>query len=73
MGLILIVWMDNNKGWDYGFGVSALGVLIGLLVLASGFPFYRNHKPEGSPLTRILQVELITQKFSQIFSITFSC
>ncbi|XP_020246085.1 protein NRT1/ PTR FAMILY 4.5-like isoform X3 [Asparagus officinalis] len=55
-GLILIVWLENNKGWDYSFGVSALLFLIGLLVLASGFPLYRNQKPKGSPLTRILQV-----------------
>ncbi|XP_020245724.1 protein NRT1/ PTR FAMILY 4.5-like isoform X2 [Asparagus officinalis] len=56
IGLIFIVWLENNKGWDYSFGVSALLFLIGLLVLASGFPLYRNQKSEGSPLTRILQV-----------------
>lgn len=58
-GLIFIVWLQRNNGWDYGFAVSALVALIGLLVLYSGFPLYRNHNPEGSPLTRILQVELI--------------
>ncbi|XP_020245725.1 protein NRT1/ PTR FAMILY 4.5-like [Asparagus officinalis] len=55
-GLILIVWLDNNRGWDYSFGVSALLFLTGLLVLASGFPLYRIQRPEGSPLTRISQV-----------------
>lgn len=55
-GLIFIVWLQRTRGWDYGFGVAALVVLIGFLVLASGFPLYRNHIPEGSPLTRILQV-----------------
>ena len=55
-GLILIAWMQSNKGWDYSFGVSALVVLIGYFVLASGFPLYCNLKPEGSPLSQILQM-----------------
>jgi len=71
-GLILIVWLTSNKGWDYGFGVSALAVLIGLLVLVSGFPLYRNHKPEGGPLTRILQVDLIFKTRVRIFQLPFS-
>ncbi|KAK8962319.1 putative peptide/nitrate transporter [Platanthera guangdongensis] len=56
IGLIFIVWIENNKGWDYGFTISALSVLLGVVSLASGFSFYRNQRPRGSPLTRILQV-----------------
>lgn len=56
IGLILIVWLENSKGWDVGFGVCAFLILLGLLVVAAGLPLYRNHVPEGSPLTRILQV-----------------
>lgn len=56
IGLILIVWLENYKGWDIGFGVCALLILLGLLIVATGLPFYRNQVPEGSPLTRILQV-----------------
>lgn len=66
IGLIFIVWLDNNKGWDYGFGISAVFYLVGLLVLASGFPLYRNHKPDGSPLTRVLQVESIFLNFGNV-------
>ncbi|KAJ0977178.1 hypothetical protein J5N97_012652 [Dioscorea zingiberensis] len=55
-GLLLIVWIENNKGWDIGFAVCSLLVLLGLLVLVFGFPFYRNQRPTGSPLTRIFQV-----------------
>jgi hypothetical protein len=36
--------------------VCAFLILLGLLVVAAGLPLYRNHVPEGSPLTRILQV-----------------
>uniref|UniRef100_A0A1D1YSN1 Nitrate transporter 1.2 n=1 Tax=Anthurium amnicola TaxID=1678845 RepID=A0A1D1YSN1_9ARAE len=55
-GLILIVWIENNRGWDWGFALSAFVILLGLVALACGFPFYRNFKPVGSPLTRLLQV-----------------
>jgi dipeptide/tripeptide permease len=58
IGLILIVWLENYKGWDIGFGVCAILILLGLLVVAAGLPFYRNQVPQGSPLTRVLQVAL---------------
>jgi dipeptide/tripeptide permease len=56
VGIILIVWLENYKGWDIGLGVCSILILFGLLIVAAGLPFYRNHVPEGSPLTRILQV-----------------
>ena len=27
-GLILVVWLEDTKGWDIGFGLSALFILI---------------------------------------------
>jgi dipeptide/tripeptide permease len=59
VGLIFIVWLENYKGWDIGLGLCAILILLGLLVFAAGLPFYRNQVPEGSPLTRILQVVLL--------------
>jgi len=59
IGLILIVWLQNDKGWDIGFCVCSILILLGLLVFALGLPFYRNQIPEGSPLTRILQVLVV--------------
>ncbi|KAF3329300.1 protein NRT1/ PTR FAMILY 4.6-like isoform X1 [Carex littledalei] len=56
LGLIFVVWVENNKGWDTGFALCTLLVFTGLIVTACGFPFYRNQIPTGSPLTRILQV-----------------
>ncbi|KAI4965248.1 hypothetical protein ZWY2020_054935 [Hordeum vulgare] len=35
-GLIFIVWLENNKGWDVGFAVCAGIVLLGLLIWAAG-------------------------------------
>ncbi|OVA19181.1 Proton-dependent oligopeptide transporter family [Macleaya cordata] len=45
-----------STGWDLAFTVSAGIVLLGLLVVASGFSFFRHQIPTGSPLTRMLQV-----------------
>ncbi|TKW05139.1 hypothetical protein SEVIR_7G156400v4 [Setaria viridis] len=59
VGLIFIVWLQNYKGWDIGLGFCAILILLGLLVFAAGLPFYRNQVPEGSPLTRILQVLVV--------------
>jgi len=59
VGLILIVWLQNYKGWGIGLGLCAILILLGLLVFAAGLPFYRNQVPGGSPLTRILQVLVV--------------
>jgi len=61
VGLILIVWLQNYKGWGIGLSLCAILILLGLLVFAAGLPFYRNQVPEGSPLTRILQVMLLSR------------
>ncbi|GJN12521.1 hypothetical protein PR202_ga30805 [Eleusine coracana subsp. coracana] len=51
IGLVFLVWMENNLGWNIGFMICAFVVLVGLLVAASGAPFYRIQKPNGSPLS----------------------
>ncbi|KAF8725406.1 hypothetical protein HU200_007523 [Digitaria exilis] len=56
VGLVLVVWVQNNVGWDLGFLLSALVALLAAVVLLAGLPFYRHQNPTGSPLTRILQV-----------------
>ncbi|CAL5031297.1 unnamed protein product [Urochloa decumbens] len=65
IGLAFLVWIENNLGWNIGFMISALIVLVGLLVAASGMPFYRMQKPIGSPLTRALEVLVISSKKRQ--------
>ncbi|KAK8447619.1 hypothetical protein SEVIR_8G108000v4 [Setaria viridis] len=56
VGLVFVVWVENSKGWDIGFFVCAICVLLGMLIWIAGFPFYRNQLPTGSPITRLLQV-----------------
>ncbi|RCV34292.1 hypothetical protein SETIT_7G148400v2 [Setaria italica] len=65
IGLAFLVWIENNLGWNIGFMICALIVLVGLLVAASGMPFYRMQKPTGSPLTRILEVLVVSSNKRQ--------
>ena len=51
VGLVFIVWVENSKGWDLGFVVCALFVILGMLIWIAGLPFYRNQLPTGSPIT----------------------
>ncbi|BAT13604.1 protein NRT1/ PTR FAMILY 4.5 [Oryza sativa Japonica Group] len=62
VGLVAVVWVQDNKGWDAGFAVCGAVVLLGLLVWAAGMPTYRNKVPAGSPITRILQVLVVAFK-----------
>jgi peptide/histidine transporter 3/4 len=52
----LLVWIQDNVGWGWGFGIPAVAMAIAVLSFFSGTRLYRNHKPGGSPLTRICQV-----------------
>lgn len=68
-GLIFIVWIEDHRGWDYGFTACALIVILGMLVLIAGSPFYRNQRPKGSPLTRMLQVKSYISHISIVLSL----
>ena len=69
VGLVFVVWVQNNEGWDLGFVLSALVALLGTLVLVAGLPFYRHQKPTGSPLTTILQVRAVLS-YGNVYSTT---
>jgi len=73
VGLVFIVWVENSKGWDLGFVVCALLVILGMLIWIAGLPFYRNQLPTGSPITRILQVCSIDQTIYMLTSWIMFC
>lgn len=56
IGVTFLVWIQNNRGWDWGFGISLGAVALAIGSLLFGTSTYRNQIPRGSPLTRILQV-----------------
>eukprot|EP01018_Ginkgo_biloba_P032795 Gb_24460 [translate_table: standard] len=56
IGVTCLVWIENNRGWDIGFGSCVGAVFVAIVSLVLGLPRYRNQIPQGSPLTRIAQV-----------------
>jgi len=52
----ILVWITTNQGWEWGFGICSVAVLFSLIFVCMGKSLYRNNKPMGSPLLRILQV-----------------
>ncbi|XP_058213626.1 protein NRT1/ PTR FAMILY 4.5-like [Rhododendron vialii] len=58
--LTLIVWIQDNKGWDWAFGISSIGMVIGALLFISGLPRYRVQVIQKSnPLIEIIQVYIV--------------
>ena len=56
VAVTFVVWLEDNKGWVWGFGVSTIAIFVSILFFLSGSKFYRNKIPCGSPLTIILKV-----------------
>ncbi|GLJ31710.1 hypothetical protein SUGI_0637430 [Cryptomeria japonica] len=59
IGVTVVVWVMNNKGWDAGFGFCLAAVFIAALGFVAGKSTYRIRIPGGSPLTRIFQVFVV--------------
>ncbi|KAI3467403.1 hypothetical protein Pfo_024066 [Paulownia fortunei] len=56
IAVTLVVWIEDNKGWQWGFGISTLTILLSIPIFLGGSTFYRNKIPLGSPLTTICKV-----------------
>lgn len=56
LAVTFVVWVQDNKGWQWGFSISTVSVLLILFAFVGGTTVYRNKIPQGSPLTRIAQV-----------------
>eukprot|EP00253_Pinus_taeda_P026315 PITA_26315 len=52
----VLVWVQENVGWGWGFGIPTVAMGIAVCSFFSGTRLYRHQKPGGSPLTRIAQV-----------------
>lgn len=54
-----IVWIQENKGWDWGFFVSTMAMFLGGIIFCLGLPWYRIFVIKGSSaITEIFQVLL---------------
>ncbi|KAF7845617.1 protein NRT1/ PTR FAMILY 4.2 [Senna tora] len=52
----LMVWLQDTRGWNLSFMISAFVLAFALCIFTLPFPFYRYKCPAGSPLTRIIKV-----------------
>ncbi|GER28029.1 major facilitator superfamily protein [Striga asiatica] len=52
----LLVYVQDNLGRQWGYGICACAILVGLIVFLSGTRRYRFRKLVGSPLTQIAAV-----------------
>uniref|UniRef100_A0A0D6QVI0 Major facilitator superfamily (MFS) profile domain-containing protein n=1 Tax=Araucaria cunninghamii TaxID=56994 RepID=A0A0D6QVI0_ARACU len=52
----VLVYIQDNVGWGWGFGVPTVAMGIAITSFFSGTALYRHQKPGGSPLTRVAQV-----------------
>ncbi|KAJ9567279.1 hypothetical protein OSB04_003245 [Centaurea solstitialis] len=50
------VWIEDNIGWQWGFGISSLAILISIPIFLLGSTVYRIKLPTGSPITTICKV-----------------
>lgn len=56
LAVTFVVWVQDNKGWQWGFGLSTISIVLVFVLFVMGTCKYRNKIPQGSPLTRISQV-----------------
>ncbi|KAI9095339.1 hypothetical protein K1719_026373 [Acacia pycnantha] len=60
--VIVLVYVQDNVGRGWGYGISAGTMVIAVLVLLGGTPLYRYKKALGSPLTVIWGVLILAWK-----------
>ncbi|CAN8251855.1 unnamed protein product [Cochlearia groenlandica] len=56
IAVTVVVWLEDNKGWSYGFGVSTAAILVSVAVFLAGSRFYRLKVPRSSPITTLFKV-----------------
>ncbi|KAG2677596.1 hypothetical protein I3760_12G104800 [Carya illinoinensis] len=56
LAVTVLVYIQDNLGREWGYGICACAILLGLVVFLSGTRRYRFKKLVGSPLTQIAAV-----------------
>lgn len=56
LGGTIIVYIEDNVGWAWGFGICTVFNGIGLVIFMLGNRCYSHVKPQGSPFTSLVQV-----------------
>ncbi|CAN1262382.1 Protein NRT1/ PTR FAMILY 4.7 [Linum perenne] len=58
VAVTFVVWIEDNKGWQWGFGTATAAILMSIPVFILGSPTYRTKVPTGSPITTLFKVVL---------------
>ncbi|KAK4350498.1 hypothetical protein RND71_029811 [Anisodus tanguticus] len=56
IAVTFVVWVEDNKGWQWGFGISTVAILSSIAIFLLGSGTYRIKVPTGSPITTIFKV-----------------
>ncbi|KAG8388665.1 hypothetical protein BUALT_Bualt02G0148900 [Buddleja alternifolia] len=56
IAVTFVVWIEDNKGWQWGFGIATAAILISIPTFILGSATYRIKIPTGSPITTIVKV-----------------
>lgn len=56
IAVTFVVWIEDNKGWQWGLGVSTASILLSIPVFLLGSHTYRTKVPSGSPITPMVKV-----------------
>lgn len=59
IAVTLVVWIEDNMGWQWGFGISTLAIFLSIPIFMLGSPYYKNKIPRGSPFTTIIKVPFL--------------
>ncbi|KAL2327667.1 hypothetical protein Fmac_021094 [Flemingia macrophylla] len=66
IAVTFVVWIEDNKGWQWGFAISTISIFVSILIFLAGSTTYRSKIPSGSPLTTIFKV-LIAASLNNCF------
>lgn len=71
IAVTFVVWVEDNLGWQWGFAIATITILLSIPVFLAGSPTYRNRIPTGSPLTTIAQVIMIDHRYLHAMHVTY--
>lgn len=57
VAVTFVVWIEDNKGWQWGYGIATAAILISIPVFLLGSARYRIKIPTGSPITTMIKVQ----------------